>query len=100
MSRNAEFAAETRRLTRLALGPTGKGLTMSSLKTPDGSRDHGLVGWLFRDRSTGRITIAQWPNLPLWIFLGASAVRRFANPHGTVRTALSVIAAVGLLWWA
>lgn len=42
----------------------------------------------------------QWPNVPLWIFLVASAVRRFADPHGTVRTVVSVIAMVGLVWWA
>ncbi len=27
--------------------------------------------WLFEDRTTGRLVVAQWPNVPLWIFLVA-----------------------------
>ncbi|MEL7210840.1 MAG: hypothetical protein AAGK32_21830, partial [Actinomycetota bacterium] len=36
-----------------------------------------LVDWLFRDRTTGRITIAQPPNPPLWIFLASVVARWF-----------------------
>jgi len=59
-----------------------------------------LVDWLFRDRRTGRIVVAQWPNLSLGIFLVASVVRRLADPAGTAGTILDVIAAGALLWWA
>jgi len=59
-----------------------------------------LVDWLFRDRSTGRIVIAQWPNVSLGIFLVASVVRRLADPAGTAGTFVAVIAAGALLWWA
>ena len=51
--------------------------------------------WLFASRRTGRITIAQLPNVPLAIFL----VARVGN---VVResTLLQVIATVALAWWA
>jgi hypothetical protein len=59
-----------------------------------------MIDWLFRNRHTGKITIAQWPNLPLWLFLVASGLRSLFDPSGGFRTALGVIATVGLLWWA
>ena len=31
--------------------------------------------WWFRDRGTGEIVIAQFPNVALWIFLGSVVVR-------------------------
>jgi hypothetical protein len=59
-----------------------------------------LIDWLFRNRHTGRITIAQFPNVPLWLFLAATAVQRLADPAGDVRTAVRVVATVGIVWWA
>jgi hypothetical protein len=59
-----------------------------------------IVDWLFRDRTTGRIVIAQWPNLSFGIFLVASVVRRLADPAGTVGTVVAVVATGALLWWA
>ena len=56
--------------------------------------------WLFCDRSSGRIVVAQWPNIPLWVFIVASAVRRVVDPQGTARTAVTAVATVALLWWA
>ncbi|MCU1485156.1 MAG: conserved rane protein of unknown function [Actinomycetia bacterium] len=56
--------------------------------------------WLFRDRRTGKVVVIQVPNLPLAVFLVASAVRRFAHLHGAVGTALAVVAGAALLWWA
>jgi hypothetical protein len=68
------------------------------------SKSHNPVvrafDWMFRDRETGKVVIMQVPNLPLFLFIFAAAVRRFAHPHGTVGTIVSVIAAVSLLWWA
>jgi hypothetical protein len=58
------------------------------------------VDWLFRDRRTGRITIAQFPNVPLGLFLVAAVLRRLVDASGGLRTALGVLAAAGLLWWA
>ena len=56
--------------------------------------------WLLRDRRTGRVVVAQLPNLPLILFLAASALRRFADPHGAARTAVTAVAVASLLWWA
>jgi hypothetical protein len=56
--------------------------------------------WLFRSRETGEIVIAQWPNLPLWIFLAASIAKRVLDPDGGVGTALTVVVVGALLWWA
>jgi hypothetical protein len=56
--------------------------------------------WLFRDRETGRIVVAQWPNLPLGLFLAATLVRVVVHPHGAVAGALTVVGTTALLWWA
>jgi hypothetical protein len=65
---------------------------------------HGRPGrvfeWLFRDRRTRRITIAQFPNAALGLFLAASVLRWLLDPSGALRTALGVLAAGGLMWWA
>ncbi|HVW31078.1 MAG TPA: hypothetical protein VHL53_00950 [Acidimicrobiia bacterium] len=60
----------------------------------------GVVGWLFRDRRTGRITIAQWPNVPLGLWIAALAALRLADPTGGARTALGLVATGALAWWA
>lgn len=57
-------------------------------------------GWMFRSRETGRIVILQWPNIPLWIFVVASSIKRFAHPHGTVGAVVAVVTAVSVLWFA
>ena len=59
-----------------------------------------LIDWLFRDRTTGRITIAQFPNAALWVFIVASVLRRLLSPAGTVDSTLRVVAAGSLFWWA
>lgn len=56
--------------------------------------------WLFRNRETGAITVAQWPNLPLWLFLGTTLAGLPADPQGTAGTALRLAAAAFLAWWA
>ena len=59
-----------------------------------------MIDWLFRNRHTGEITIGQFPNIPLWLFIAATALQWLFDPGGDLRTALRVVAAVGLLWWA
>lgn len=58
------------------------------------------VNWMFADRETGRLVIAQFPNAPLWIFLGVVLVRFVASPTGAWGIALGLIADLALLWWA
>ena len=59
-----------------------------------------MIDWLFRNRQTGGRTIAQFPNAPLWVFLGAVVVRWLAHPSGTAGTVVDVVAAVALVVWA
>jgi len=64
------------------------------------SRSGAVFGWIFRSRQTGQVTVAQLPNLALWIFLATVTLRRVL-PAGTwVGSALRWIAAVVLAWWA
>ena len=60
----------------------------------------GLVDWLFRDRETGAITIAQAPNLPLWVFLAAWLLLAVFDPSGWLGTVLEVVRILGLAIWA
>jgi hypothetical protein len=59
-----------------------------------------MIDWLFRDRRTGRITIAQVPNAPLIVFLVATGVRWVVHPSGTGGTVVRVTGAVALVVWA
>ncbi len=54
----------------------------------------------FRNPETDELVIAQWPNLPLGIFLAATAVRLAFRPDGDAGTAVSVVGGVSLTWWA
>ena len=56
--------------------------------------------WAFRNRATGAITIAQAPNLALWIVIGASLAEIVAKPSGTSGTVLRIVAGASLAWWA
>jgi hypothetical protein len=54
----------------------------------------------FRNPETGRVVIAQPPNIPLWIFIAATAVRLLLHPDGTLGTVVSVIGGVAIVVWA
>lgn len=57
-----------------------------------------LVDWLFRDRTTGKIVMAQFPNIPLVSWLVATALALVTT--GTVHTILGCTAIVALVVWA
>ena len=59
-----------------------------------------FADWFFRDPSTGRLVIAQLPNVPLWIFIGATAVRLLLRPDGAAATLTSIASRGALVWWA
>ena len=63
-------------------------------------RDNAPVNWLFRNRQTGEITVAQRPNVALGLFLVASIVNALLDPSGVVGTALTVLAKGALAFWA
>jgi hypothetical protein len=54
----------------------------------------------FRDPDSGKIAIVQMPNVPLLVFLLATGARLALDPHGTARTGLTALAAVGIVWWS
>lgn len=59
-----------------------------------------LVDWLFLDRATGRLVVAQWPNLPLWLFLAGAVMSALIPLSGTPALLLRLATAAALLWWA
>ena len=59
-----------------------------------------MIDWLFRDRTTGRIVIVQFPNVALWIFIAASVLSRVLGPAGDAGAALRAVATGSLIWWA
>ncbi len=59
-----------------------------------------MIDWLFRNRHTGEITIAQVPNAPLIVFLVAVVVRLLLHPSGTVGTVVGAVATLALIAWA
>lgn len=58
------------------------------------------LNWFFRNRQTGDITIAQIPNLILWIVIVAAAARWIAPTSGSLALALTLVVNGGLLLWA
>jgi hypothetical protein len=56
--------------------------------------------WFFRNRTTGDITIAQAPNLVLWVVIVAGALRWVWPSPGAPATALDVVFRGGLLVWS
>ena len=58
-----------------------------------------ILQWFFRNRETGAITIAQAPNLFLWIVIVAG-VLLWIWPAGTASDALTIVFKGGLLIWA
>ncbi|HEX7443482.1 MAG TPA: hypothetical protein VF320_06330 [Acidimicrobiales bacterium] len=59
-----------------------------------------MVDWLFRNRRTGEITIAQFPNAPLVVFGVAWLARRLLHPTGALDPILAVVATGALVVWA
>lgn len=59
-----------------------------------------VVDWALRDRRTGRIVIAQCPNVPLTVWLAATGAQLVLDPAGAWRAGLRIVGAVALAWWA
>lgn len=54
----------------------------------------------FRNPRTGDLVVAQMPNIPLWIYLAATATRLVFRPGGTFGTLVSIVATASILVWA
>jgi hypothetical protein len=59
-----------------------------------------VVDWVFRNRRTGAITIAQAPNPPLIVWLVATVINLIFSPSGALGTALTAIGTGALIIWA
>jgi hypothetical protein len=66
----------------------------------DGGRIRRAVDWTFRNRRTGAITVAQWPNIALGLFIAVTIGLRLFHPSGTVGTLGRVVAGASLVIWA
>ena len=53
----------------------------------------GFIDWMFRSRRTGRISLVQFPNLPLIVWFLASAADRLGLVEGQAGNVLRVVAA-------
>ncbi|HEY5251535.1 MAG TPA: hypothetical protein VIJ09_07735 [Acidimicrobiales bacterium] len=58
------------------------------------------VAWLFRNRRTGQLTIAQFPNAPLWIFILCVVADRVLPGTSTAHRILAWLGVAALAWWA
>ncbi|RYB03099.1 hypothetical protein [Lichenibacterium ramalinae] len=59
-----------------------------------------FIDWFWRDRHTGRIVIAQWPNTWLWIFAIASVLELYTGTAEPVGIGVHIVATVSLVVWA
>jgi len=67
---------------------------------PPRACDTAPVNWLFRNRQTGEITIAQAPNAALIVFLVATLVKLVFEPSGNVGTGVTIVSRGALAIWA
>jgi hypothetical protein len=58
------------------------------------------MGRFFRSPATGEVVVVQPPNIPLWVFLVATAARLVLRPQGAAGTALSLVGSLSLLVWS
>jgi len=61
---------------------------------------HRSVRWVFRNRRTGHITVVQWPNISLSVFIIVLVVLHALRPMGGIETLARVLADVALFVWA
>lgn len=59
-----------------------------------------FLQWFFRNRTTGDITIAQAPNLVLWVVIVAGVLRWVWPWPGTSAMVLDIVFRGGLVVWA
>ncbi|MFA5004355.1 MAG: hypothetical protein WC498_03725 [Candidatus Saccharimonadales bacterium] len=62
------------------------------------ARYHGFINKCFRDPS-GRIVVAQAPNMPLWVFIATSVAAHFVQSTGW-RDGLRITATIALIIWS
>lgn len=56
--------------------------------------------WVFRSRATGRVSVAAWPNLTLWVWIATAVTRRLPSVRGRAEAVLVLIGTGALVAWA
>ena len=59
-----------------------------------------FLQWFFRNRETGDITVAQAPNLVLWVVIAAGVLLWVVPATGTPAAVLEIVFKGGLVVWA
>lgn len=83
-----------------ASAPGDVGYEGAVLSDPGPEQRHRTLGSFFRNRETGDVVVAQLPNIPLVIFLAATAVRLLLSPQGVLGTVVAVLGTASLAVWA
>jgi hypothetical protein len=68
--------------------------------TPERGSASRAFHWTFDSRRTGHVTVAQWPNVSLSVFVLSSGAARIFRPAGTVGTALRVATVAAIVLWS
>jgi hypothetical protein len=63
-------------------------------------RGRRAIRWIFVSRQSGRLTIAQWPNISLWAFIILTVGSHILHANGSAGRLIRVAADVALLVWA
>jgi hypothetical protein len=67
---------------------------------PRGGPGHRAIRWMFESRQTGRLTVAQRPNIPLCIFIVLTVGPHIFHTTGSAGNLIRVLADAALLVWA
>ena len=59
-----------------------------------------FFSWWFRNRVTGKITLVEFPNAPLWTFFAGTAVQAVSHLPDTAATVISLVSTAALALWA
>jgi hypothetical protein len=61
---------------------------------------HRAIRWMLVSRQTGRLTVAQWPNISLSVFIVLTVGLHIFHARGGAGNLIRVLADVALLVWA
>jgi hypothetical protein len=75
-------------------------MTSAERIEPECGRGRRAIRWMLVSRTSGRLTIAQWPNISLWVFIILTIGLHILHPKGGAGKVIGVLADAALLVWA
>lgn len=75
-------------------------MTSADSADPEYGATRRAVRWVLLNRRTGRLTVAQWPNVWLSVFIALFIALHGFHPRGETENVLRVLADVALFIWA